>query len=218
MTTTATAPTTAVDRRSRWGPFAVVAMAAPVVEALASGLHPEMPTDYNDLIPLVGGTERWYAMSLVGVAACACSLVAFTWLARVAKAGAPRLATTGLVIASGAAILMSAMQGFKLFLPTLADVAPGPGAEAVGTFIGGSSFTPMIAAFVLRAIGWAVLAVAVGRSGAAPWWASALIVAGVVVAFVLPAGPDALAWLTVAIGTGYVVGTHVRRPADADPR
>ena len=101
---------------------------------------------------------------------------------------------------------MAAMQGFKLFLPTLADVAPTQGATAVGEFVDSSAFIPMIAAFMLRAVGWAVLAVAVGRA-TRRWWGPALIIGGVVTAFLLPAGPDAAAWLVVAAGTATVVAS-----------
>lgn len=215
-TTTSPRTSTSVSAGSRrWGPLAVAATVAPVTEAVASALHPEMPADYHDLLPLVAETDRWYVMSLVALAACCFSLAAFAWLNRAAQPGAPRLAVVGVVIASAAAVLMGAMQGFKLFLPTLAEVSPARGATAVGDFVDSAAFAPMIAAFLLRAIGWATLAVAVGRA-TRRWWGPGIIVAGVVAAFLLPAGPDAAAWLAVAAGVAVTVGTAPGgRPASA---
>ena len=85
---------------------------------------------------------------------------------------------------------MAGMQGFKLFLPTLAEFAPGDGAEAIDAFIGGASFLPMIGGFVLRALGLVLLA-SLRCAAIVSWPIGVLVVIGAVLAFQLPAGPDA---------------------------
>lgn len=66
----------------------------------------------------------------------------------------------------------------------------------------------MIAAFVLRAVGWVTLADPIGRDP--PLVGPGLIVVGVAAAFRLPSGPDALAWLAVAAGLARRVGRRDR--------
>ena len=166
-----------------------------------------MPDDPYTLLAVVDTTPRWYAMTLVGLLACALLGVAYLTLARHARSGAPRLATCGLALGAASIVLMSAMHGFKLFLPTLADVTLDNGSTAVGDYIESTAFIPMIAGFIIRALAWIVLAVALVTSSVVRLWVGALIAAGAVVAFQLPAGPDAVGWVAVAAGTYLALRT-----------
>lgn len=62
----------------------------------------------------------------------------------------------------------------------------------------------MIGGFVLRAVGLVFLAIAARRSGVVRRPVSFLVAAGAVTAFLLPAGPDALGSLLVAVGTACI--------------
>ena len=184
------------------GPAAVALLvAAPVADAVASALHPTMPDDLGELLAVVDQTSSWYTMSLIGLLASGLLVGLSVVLGRLVRRGAPILGTIGLVATFVGGMLMASMQGFKMFLPTLARLAPADGAAAIDAFTAGGSFAPMIGRFVLRAVALVFLAIAATRSGVVRWPVSSLVAAGAVAAFLLPAGPDALGWLLVAVGT-----------------
>ena len=202
----------ALDRLT--APAAALIIAAPLADALASVLHPPMPDDLGRLLPLVEQTPRWYPMSLVGLLASGLLAGASVVLGRIIRPASPILGTVAMITTFIGAVLMASMQGFKLFLPTLADLAPKDGATAVGEFTGGLTFLPMIGAFVLRALGIVLLGIAAARSRTVRWPIGVTIAAGAVLAFQLPAGPDALGWLIVAGGTACIVRAKASgRPA-----
>ena len=195
--------------------FALV-IAAPLADALASALHPAMPDDAERLLAVVDGTGRWYLMSLFGLVASGLVVAAAVVLGRWVRTRSPILGTIAMVSAFVGGVLMASMQGFKLFLPTLARLAPVDGATAVGEFIGSASFAPMVGGFMLRALGWILLGVAAAKSGIVSWWTALLVGIGAILAFQLPAGPDAVGWFLVAIGVGVIANrTVVDRPQPA---
>ncbi len=195
--------------------FALV-IAAPLADALASALHPAMPDDYERLLAVVDGTGRWYLMSLLGLVASGLVAAAAVVLGRWVRARSPILGTIAMVSAFVGGVLMASMAGFMLFLPTLARLAPVDGATAVGEFIGSASFAPMVGGFMLRALGWILLGVAAAKSGIVSWWTAVLVGIGAILAFQLPAGPDAVGWVLVAIGVGVIANRTVAdRPQPA---
>lgn len=187
-------------RPATW--LAAVCIAAPLADALASVLHPALPADGNQMLATVAATERWYAMSLVSLLAAALVGIAFVTLAGLGRK-ARVLSGLGLSFGIAGVTLMAAMQGFKLFLPTLADTSP-EAATAVGAYLSSAAFAPMIAGFVLRLAAWILIAAALLRAGAAPWPAAAAMALGAIAAFILPAGPDGIGWLVVAGATAWV--------------
>ncbi|MDQ3642042.1 MAG: hypothetical protein M3450_11430, partial [Actinomycetota bacterium] len=187
------------------GPAAVALLVAPPhADAVASALHPAMPDDLGELLAVVDQTSSWYTMSLIGLLASGLLVGLSVVLGRLVRRGSPILGTIGLVVTFAGGILMASMQGFKLFLPTLARLAPADGAAAIDAFTAGGSFAPIIGGFVLRAAGLVLLAIAATRSGVVRWPVSFLVAAGAVLAFQLPAGPDAVGWLLVAAGTACI--------------
>ena len=189
----------------RLGPAAVALLvAAPLADALASALHPAMPDDLAELLSVVDRTSSWYVISLLGLVASGLLVGLSVVLGHLVRPRSPILGTIGLVVTFAGGILMASMQGFKLFLPTLARLAPADGAAAIDTFTAGGSFAPMIGGFVLRALGLILLAIAATRSGYVGWPVGLLVAGGAVLAFQLPAGPDALGWLLVAAGTACI--------------
>ena len=179
-------------------------IAAPLTDALASALHPAMPDDPDRLLAVVDATGRWYLMSLLGLLASALVVAAAVVMGRWVRARSPILGTLAMVSLFVGGMLMASMQGFKLFLTTLASVAPLDGATAVGNFIESASFAPMVGGFLMRALGWILLGVAAARSGIVSWPTAMLVGIGAVLAFQLPAGPDAVGWILVAIGAGVI--------------
>ena len=187
------------------GPAAVALLvAAPVADAVASVLHPTMPDDLGELLAVVDKTSSWYIMSLIGLLASGLLVGLSVVLGRLVHRSSPILGTIGLVVTFAGGMLLASMQGLKLFLPTLARLAPADGAAAVDAFTAGGSFAPMIGGFVLRAVGLVLLAIAATRSGTVRWPVSFLVAAGAVAAFLLPTGPDALGWLLVAVGAACI--------------
>lgn len=184
-------------------PLALV-IAAPLTDALASALHPAMPDDPERLLAVVDASGRWYLLSLLGLLASALVVAAAVVMGRWVRARSPILGTVAMASLFVGGVLMAGMQGFKLFLPTLASVAPVDGATAVADFIGSASFAPMIGGFLLRALGWILLGVAAAKSGIVSWRTAMLVGIGAVLAFQLPAGPDAVGWVLVAIGAGVI--------------
>jgi hypothetical protein len=193
--------------------LATVCIAAPLTDALASALHPELPAEGGAFLTTVAAAGGWYTMSLISLLAAALVGAALTVLAGLARR-ARVLAVLGLVTGVAGVTLMAAMQGFKLFLPTLAATTPEAG-TAVGAFIDSPAFLPMIAGFVLRLAGWILIAAALLRAGAAPWPAAVGIAGGAIVAFLLPAGPDAVGWVIVAAAVAWVL--VVRRSTRGAP-
>ncbi len=188
-------------------------ISAPLADAVASALHPAMPDDAERLLAVVDGTARWYLMSVLGLVASGLVIAAAVVIGRWVRARSPILGTIAMVSAFVGGVLMASMQGFKLFLPTLARVAPLDGATAVGEFIGSASFAPMVGGFILRALGWILLGVAAAKSGIVSWRTAVLVGIGAILAFQLPAGPDAVGWVLVAIGVGVIANrTVVDRP------
>ena len=179
-------------------------IAAPLGNALASVLHPAMPGDFERLLAVVDATGTWYLMSLLGLLASALVVAAAVVMGRWVRARSPILGTLAMASLFFGGVLMAGMQGFKLFLPTLASVAPVDGATAVGDFIESASFAPMIGGFLLRALGWILVGVAAARSGIVSWPTAMVVGIGAVLAFQLPAGPDAVGWILVAIGAGVI--------------
>lgn len=111
------------------GPAAVdLLVAAPLADAVASALHPTMPDDLGELLAVVGQTSSWYTMSLIGLLASRLLVGLSVVLGRLVRRGSPILVTIGLVVTFAGGMLMASMQGFKLFLPTLARLAPADGA------------------------------------------------------------------------------------------
>ena len=187
-------------------------IAAPLADAIASALHPSMPDDAAQLLAVVDRTGRWYAMSLIGLVASGLVAAAAIVLGRSIRDKAPVLGTVAMVVTFVGAVLMASMQGFKLFLPTLANVAPEAGAAAVGEFLESAAFAPMIGAFVLRALGYVLFGVAAAKGRIVSWPIGLVVAVGAVLAFQLPAGPDALGWVLVAIGVGVIGGRRVAGP------
>lgn len=101
-------------------------------------------------------------------------------------------------------VLMAGMQGFKLSCPHSPTSSPDEGAAAVAHFLGGASFAPFIGALVLRAIGFILIGIAAAKGGIVSWPMGLLVSDGAALAFQLPAGPDALGWLLVAIGVSVI--------------
>ncbi|MDP9006528.1 MAG: hypothetical protein M3N15_06420 [Actinomycetota bacterium] len=194
--------------------FALV-IAAPLADALASALHPAMPDDAERLLAVVDGTRRWYLMSLLGLVASGLVVAAAVVMGRWVRVRSPILGTLAMLSAFVGGVLMASMQGFTLFLPTLARLAPVDGATAVGEFIGSASFAPMVGGFILRALGWILLGVAAAKSGIVSWRTALLVAIGALLAFQLPAGPDAVGWILVAVGAGVIAN---RTAADTPRR
>lgn len=200
------------------GPVAAgLLVAAPLADALASALHPTMPDDLGELLSVVQRTPQWYIMSLIGLLASGLFVAAAVVLGRLVRDRSRVLGTIGLLVAFSGGVLMAAMNGFKLFLPTLADLAPADGATAIDAFTGDASFIPMIGGFVLRALGWVLLGIAASRSGIARWPVGLLVALGALLAFQLPAGPDALGWLLVAAGTSCIARSVARSSRRVGP-
>ncbi len=143
-------------------------------------------------------------MTLLGLVASGLVVAAAIVLGRWIRDRSPVLGTVAMVTTFAGGVLMASMQGFKLFLPTLADVAPDQGAIAVAEFLGGASFAPMIGGFVLRALGFVLIGLAAAKGGIVSWPLGLLVSIGAALAFQLPAGPDALGWVLVAIGVGAI--------------
>ncbi len=129
-----------------------------------------MPDDAERLLAVVDGTGRWYLMSLFGLVASGLVVAAAVVLGRWVRTRSPFLGTIAMVSAFVGGVLMASMAGFKLFLPTLARLAPVDGATAVGEFIGSASFAPMVGGFMLRlsdgsCSGWRQPSLASSRGG-----------------------------------------------------